>query len=138
MGDSSGANAVTHHLSVPDDQVIELMRSFETGATRNQDASRVDPEGFLSPLVIERFCEYMNINRVQKDGSLRDSDNWQKGIPKDVYMKSAWRHFLHLWLRHRGMTVNDAHAAHTMEEDICALLFNLQGYLHELLKSNDA
>ena len=99
MGDSSGANAVTHHLSVPEDQVIELMRSFETGATRNQDASRVDPEGFLSPLVIERFCEYMHINRVQKGGSLRDSDNWQKGIPKDVYMKSAWRHFLHLWLR---------------------------------------
>jgi hypothetical protein len=114
------------------------MRSFDTGATRNQDVSRVDPEGFLSPLVIERFCEYMHVNRVQSDGSLRDSDNWQKGIPQDVYMKSAWRHFLHLWLRHRGMHVSDPHAAATIEDDICALLFNLQGYLHEILKSKSA
>jgi hypothetical protein len=133
VGHSLGENAVSLH--VPEDQVRQLMRSFDTGATRNQDCTRVDPEGFLSPLVIERFCEYMNVNRVQSDGGLRDSDNWQKGIPTDVYMKSAWRHFLHLWLRHRGMHVSDPHAARTIEDDLCALLFNIQGYLHEILKS---
>src|SRR5687768_4320669 len=35
------------------------MREFETGATRNLDNGKLDYEGFLSPLVMERFAEYM-------------------------------------------------------------------------------
>lgn len=110
------------------------MRQFSSGATRNEDTGRPDPEGFLSPLVIDRFNEYMAKNRLQADGSLRDSDNWQKGIPLDAYMKGAWRHFLHLWQRHRGWVVTDPQAARDIEEDLCALIFNAQGYLHELVK----
>lgn len=108
-----------------------VMRQFESGATRNVDSSKPDPEGFLSPLVIHRFNEYMNKNRIQADGNVRASDNWQKGIPIDAYMKSGFRHFLDWWAAHRSTTVvSDEH----LEESLCALMFNVMGYLHEQLK----
>ncbi len=105
------------------------MREFETGATRDEDDSKLDYEGFLDPIVLERFAEYMHKHRVQADGSLRDSDNWQKGIPLDAYMKSMFRHFIDVWIEHRRQIDQDYQI-----EALCALLFNVQGYLHELLK----
>ena len=105
------------------------MRVFKTGATRDTDDRKCDYEGFLSPLVIERFGEYMNKHREQSDGKPRGSDNWQKGIPKDVYMKSAWRHFMDWWKEHRKIKSKEG-----VEDAICAVIFNAQGYLHELLK----
>jgi len=102
------------------------MRKFNTGATRDSEDNKNDYEGFLSPLVIERFGDYMTKHRVQPDGNLRDSDNWQKGIPKDAYMKSMWRHFLSVWKGHRSGSVP--------QEELCALLFNVMGLLHEELK----
>ena len=113
------------------------VRNFESGATRSADANRHDPEGFLSPLVIERFCEYMNKHRQQPDGSIRASDNWQKGIPMPTYFKGMWRHFLHAWTRHRGYVVRDPGAAANLEEDLCAIMFNAQGALFELLKAKE-
>ena len=107
------------------------MRTFTSGATRNDSDSKIDFEGFLSPLVIERFGEYMHKHRLQADGKLRDSDNWQKGIPKSAYMSSAWRHFFDMWKEHRGIKTADG-----QEEAICALMFNSMGYLHELLKES--
>lgn len=112
----------------------EPVRTFSTGAKRSADAGRVDPEGFLSPLVIQRFSEYLDKHRAMPDGSYRESDNWQKGMPLATYMKGGWRHFLHWWTRHRGFPVTDPQAAPNIEEDLCALIFNAQGYLHELLK----
>lgn len=109
------------------------VRRFETGATRDQDTTKPDYEGFLSPLVIEAFGHYMHRHRHQSDGSLRASDNWQRGIPPDAYLKSAWRHFMDWWSLHRGREGTDA----DLEEALCALLFNVQGYLHELLKEED-
>lgn len=123
--------AFTHRADAP---AGGMVRSFDTGATRSSDAGRYDPEGFLSPIVIERFAEYMQKHRLQPDGSVRDPDNWQKGIPLATYVKGMWRHFLHLWTRHRGFKVQDQMAAADMEEDLCALLFNVQGMLFELLK----
>jgi hypothetical protein len=111
------------------------MRKFETGATRNTDEARPDYEGFLCPLVLERFAEYMNKHRKQADGQLRASDNWQKGMPLASYMKGLLRHVFHLWQRHRGWPVRDPLAAADIEEDICAAMFNLQGYLLEHLKA---
>lgn len=105
------------------------MRQFETGATRNTDEGKFDYEGFFSPLVMERFASYMNSNRMQADGQLRDSDNWQKGIPSEAYMKSGWRHFMDWWKEHRGISTDEG-----LESALCALLFNVQGYLHEHLK----
>ena len=106
------------------------MRTFKTGATRDVDNGKLDFDGFFSPLVLERFAQFMHKHRIQEDGKLRDSDNWQKGIPREQYMKSAWRHFMEWWTAHRGWRPA---TADQLEEMICALLFNSMGYLHEQL-----
>lgn len=108
------------------------IRTFETGATRDSDENKYDYEGFLSPLVIERFGQYMHKHRKQADGQLRASDNWQKGLPLDQYMKSLWRHFHEAWMYHRGFTICEAEW--WVEEALCGILFNTMGYLHEILK----
>jgi len=110
------------------------MRKFETGATRDGDADKLDYEGFLSPLALRRYAEYMHRHRVQADGKLRASDNWQKGIPFNAYIKSLWRHFIDLWTLHRGLPAVDQKDGHAIskEEALCAIIFNAFGYLHEL------
>jgi hypothetical protein len=105
------------------------MRKFKTGATRDEDTTKPDYEGFLSPIVIKRFGEYMNKHRIQADGAVRDSDNWQRGIPKDAYIKSLLRHIMDLWLEHRGYKSREG-----VEDALCAIMFNSMGYLHEVLK----
>lgn len=112
------------------------IRTFGTGATRNLDNNKLDHEGFLSPLVIEAFGNYMQSHRLQKDGTMRASDNWQKGIPFDAYMKSGWRHFFDWWKLHRGFDATSPEDGHEIDkvEALCALMFNVQGYMHELLK----
>jgi hypothetical protein len=112
------------------------IRKFETGATRNIDTNKLDYEGFLSPLVLEEFGRFMHRHRVQANGELRDSDNWQKGIPLSAYMKSGWRHFFSWWKIHRGHKAYDEKNNEVdYKEEICALIFNAQGYLHERLKA---
>ena len=108
----------------------EPFRTFETGATRDLDDSKPDYEAFLSPLVLEAYGRYMHAKRRMADGSLRDGDNWQKGIPQAAYMKSGWRHMMDWWKLHRGLKTADP-----VEDVLCALLFNVMGYLHERLKA---
>ncbi len=108
------------------------MRQFDTGATRDTDTNKYDYEGFLHPSVLEAYAAYMHKNRVQADGKLRDSDNWQKGIPKDAYMKSMFRHFMDVWKMHRGVPGGNA----DMVENLSALLFNVMGYMYEELRSD--
>lgn len=111
------------------------IRKFETGATRNSDTGKPDYDGFLSPEVVVAFGEYMHKHRYQADGTLRDSDNWKKGMSLPVYIKSLWRHFVDLWRLHRGHTVTDTEGKNvTVKDAACAILFNTQGYLHEFLK----
>ena len=112
-------------------KVNRKVRQFKTGATRDQDTEKFDYEGFLSPAVLERFGSYMHKHRKQSDGKLRDSDNWQKGMPRDAYMKSMWRHFMDVWKNHRGLPAED------LEESLCAMLFNVQGYLFEVMREPD-
>lgn len=104
------------------------MRKFETGATRDADDTKLDYEGFLSPYVLEAYATYMHKNRIQADGSLRASDNWQKGIPKDAYMKSMFRHFMAVWKGHRKGDLS------VEVEELAALMFNVMGMMHELLR----
>lgn len=113
-----------------------LLRQFKTGATRNLDNNKLDYEGFLSPLVIEAFAKYMHTHRLQADGTMRGSSNWKMGIPLDVYMKSGWRHFFDWWKLHSGVEALSPEDGHKIDkvEALCALMFNVQGYLHELLK----
>ena len=109
-----------------------VTREFDSGATRDTDVGKNDYEGFYSPLVIERFGQYMNKHRTQSNGELRDSDNWQNGIPLNDYIKSGFRHFVDWWKQHRGYKGQD-----TLEESLCALIFNAQGYLFEILKKKE-
>jgi len=108
------------------------IREFKSGATRDIDLGKPDYEGFLSPLVIKRYGDYMNKHRLQPNGKLRDSDNWQRGMPKEEYIKSAWRHFMDWWLEHRGFESRDG-----IEDALCAIIFNGMGYLHEILKERE-
>lgn len=108
------------------------MRSFSTGATRDLDNNKIDYEGFLDPLVLELFGKYMLKHQVQADGNLRTSDNWMKGIPKDVYMKSAWRHFHDWWMEHRNYKSREG-----LEDALMGLLFNIMGYTFEVLKEKN-
>lgn len=111
------------------------VRRFESGATRDTDQNKLDFEGFLNPLVDESFALFMHKHRVQPGGGLRSADNWQKGIPKDVYMKSLFRHFQHLRLLHRGYEArNEKGNLVTLEGTLNAIRFNTQGYLLETLK----
>ena len=109
-------------------------RVFETGASRNADTGKLDYEAVLSPAVLERYAQYLHAHRVMEDGTLREMDNWQKGIPQSVYVKSAWRHFVEWWKWTRSPQVADK----VIEEAVCGVLFNVMGWLHEHLKAKAA
>ena len=112
------------------------IRDFATGATRSSAQGKPDYEGYLSPLVIEAFGRYMLRHQVQADGNVRASDNWQKGIPQESYIKSLWRHILDLWKMHRGYIsiVTDSDGRTWNKQEVaCAVMFNVMGYLHEEL-----
>jgi len=106
------------------------MRKFETGATRDTDANKLDFEGAMSPIALESLVAYMHRHRETSQGP-RASDNWQKGMPRDEYMKSMWRHFHEAWKLHRAGVVDDRQ----LEDALCGVWFNVQGYLHELIKA---
>lgn len=103
-------------------------REFGTGATQDDQEQKPDYEGYLSPLVIERFGQYMMAHQHTSTG-FRASDNWQMGIPIGEYIKSLWRHFMALWKTYRRSHAVDQEAA-------CAILFNTMGLLHETLKDD--
>lgn len=109
----------------------EKMMAFSTGATRSADEDKLDIEGFIHPAVLQRYCQYLHKHRVQADGKMRESDNWQKGMPIRRYVKSLLRHVKDVWLHHRGQ----GHLAEYEDEEdcICGVLFNANGLLLEKL-----
>lgn len=112
-----------------------MSRRFETGATRDKEDCKLDFEGALSPAVLVAFTAYMNDHRFI-DGEMRSADNWQKGIPLDSYMKSLLRHVMDLWLLHRGLEAvrPETGVPVTVASALGGVLFNAQGYWHEVLR----
>lgn len=106
--------------------MTDTIRTFETGATRSPLGDKLQYEGYLNPLVIKRFGEYMKKHQTQSDGQQRAADNWQLGIPPDSLIDSAWRHFMDWWLHHRGY---HDEAAEDLQESLCALIFGAMAYL---------
>jgi hypothetical protein len=104
------------------------MQDFSTGATRSSDVGKLDPEGFLSPRVVERYCQYLHKHRTDAAGRTRASDNWQGGMPRARYVKSLLRHVLAVWLLHR-----EEPCEAEMDDSLCAIIFNAMGLLHERL-----
>lgn len=111
------------------------MRVFPTGAIRDTDADKPNYIRALSPLVLQRYVAYIGKHRVQSDGNLRDWDNWKKGIPKQAYLEGLKRHLMALWLLHEGHPACDNHGPVTIEDALCAVLFNASGYLHKILEA---
>lgn len=109
----------------------KVLRSFSTGATRDTSEGKLVYDKFLSPVVLKQFAKFMNMNRLQSDGKLRDGDNWQKGIPMEAYMESLYRHFMDFWMEHRGIETEGGIVA-----AMCGVMFNIMGYMHEYLKKN--
>ncbi len=109
-----------------------VLRTFDTGATRDTGEDKVEPWGYMSELAELAYADYMQMHQVQSDGKLRDSDNWKKGIPLDAFYHSLSRHILDLRLIWNG------HADHArtsnLIEALCAIKFNVDGLLHELVK----
>ncbi len=110
---------------------------FTTGATRSTDANKVDYEGHINPEVLAIYGDYMNRHRVQRDGQLRQSDNWQKGIPLYRYVKSLIRHTFEFWRMWRGTTVlnPDNNKLFTFQDVLCAILFNVMGIMYEMQRA---
>lgn len=110
------------------------MVQFETGATRSADKGKLDFEGFFDPMVLKRYAEYLNKHRVQADGKLRESDNWQKGMPISRCVKSMLRHVWDVWMIWRGNAVKDENGKDVdIQDALCAVMFNVQVILRELL-----
>lgn len=110
-----------------------VMRTFPGGATRDTAEGKLEPWGFTSPLAEKAFCEYMHACRRQPDGNLRASDNWKRGIPLQEYAHSLSRHILDLRLQWEGFGTEAREQA--MITTLCAIRFNVDGILHELLKT---
>lgn len=114
---------------------VKETRQFATGATRDADHTKLAFSRFLSAFVLKRFAEYMNGKRtsnVPAGQTLREPDNWKKGIPLDAYMDSLFRHVFELWLYHtRGQAADMT--PDQVEDTLMAIIFNVQGYAHEFL-----
>lgn len=110
------------------------MRKFDSGATRNNVEGRLNYVKALSPIVLERYVQYLNAHRKQPDGSMRDFDNWKKGIPTSVYLEGLGRHFIAAWLLAQGFPAGDNRGPVTLEDTLCAIIFGASGWLHEIIK----
>jgi hypothetical protein len=106
------------------------IRTFETGAKRDTADGKVDYD-FISPEVLRALAVFGDFHSRMADGSTRAADDWQKGIPLDVYMKSGTRHFFNWWLAHRECQTPEGRVW-----AILGLLFNAQAYLHEFMKQH--
>ena len=109
------------------------VREFASGATRDTDEGKPEYGGFLAWEVLERFGKYMHAHRFQKDGTMRASDNWKKGIPESVYRESLFRHFIDVLALTEG-DIDWCGNSEPLEDALCAMLFNVQGLLYETLK----
>lgn len=86
----------------------------------------------MSALAEQRFCQYMHKHRQQSDGELREADNWKKGIEIRDYYDSLSRHVQDLRLIFEGYP--ELAREQDAEEALCAIAFNVQGILHEMIK----
>lgn len=131
-----------------------MIRTFNSGATRDTSKGKFEFRGFRHPLCEHSFGAYMHHHRKQADGSFRDSDNWWKGWDRQISLESLIRHTLDLEALHAGFAVykeRDGDAENTYylhknqigdsswrsvdEEECCnAIRFGSQAYLLEVLK----
>ena len=112
--------------------MAEQLRQFPSGANRNSNVGKHDIEAFINPLCDDSFHAYMHKHQQLEDGTTREGDNWQKGIPPVELMKSLTRHFHELRMIERGYGDSD------VVEVLNAIRFNVEAlklhYLNEQQK----
>lgn len=96
-------------------------RQFSTGAVRDLADTKADMVEGVSWLALHKFAKYMD-NKATRYGR----GNWKKGIPPEEYLKSLVRH-LQKFISEWEYGISEEHDDH-----LSAILFNLQGIMHEL------
>ena len=115
------------------EEIHNSVRIFDSGATRDTSEGKLEYARFISPIVLKRFAEYMNLHRKQTDGNLREPDNWMNLFGdkhEDVCLDSLFRHVMDVWLINKGFQTE---AREDIEPALCAILFNAQAWLFKVL-----
>lgn len=114
------------------------MRTFKTGATRDDDFGKLEYSNYIHPLCDFSYARYMKTKQII-DGEYREWDNRQKGIPKDSLLASLVRHteilkLLYKWyevyeLENGEIVVNPENIQEwsnrkTIENELNAIRFN--------------
>lgn len=108
------------------------MRKWKSGGIRDTDEGKIDFRGFLCPVVLKKYGEYMAKHQTQADGKKRESDNWKKGFGDkhfDVCMSSLLRHVHDMWMEHEGEKSRDG-----IEDAMMGSIFNLIAYANKFYK----
>lgn len=114
----------------------KTIRRFVTGATRDSNENKLEYARFLDPRVLRAYAEYMHTHRVQSDGTLRDPDNWKKGMSRGTYLDSLERHVMDLWELHDyGVCIRPEDGKPvTVMGALCGIMFNTMGWMFEELQ----
>lgn len=104
------------------------MRKFKGKAIRSELGDKNEYVRFISPIVIQRYGDYMRKHQITESGEKREADNWRDGIDDKAYLDSCFRHYLEWWKN------NDGYPSEDLEETLCAIMFNTMGRLHNLLE----
>jgi hypothetical protein len=116
--------------------MLDKIRQFDSGATRDTAEGKLSYVKALSPIVLQRYVQYLDVHRKQSDGSMREFDNWKQGIPEETYLDGLGRHFVAAWLLAQDYPASDNHGPVTLEDSLCAIIFGASGWLHEILKKD--
>jgi hypothetical protein len=108
----------------------ESKRIFASGATRDTNKDKLAYDKGLSMQVLQAYMEYLGKHRLMKDGSLREWNNYKKGIPIETYRESLMRHTVDVVRKSYGLPLREEMS---LPELLCAVIFNASGYLFELL-----
>ena len=105
-------------------------RTFATGATRDSNKDKLAYDQGLSVQVLQTYMAYLSKHRVMKDGSLRDWNNWKRGISVEAYRESLMRHTIDAIRKSHGLPLREES---DLRDLLCAVIFNASGWLFELL-----
>ncbi len=110
------------------------IRTFESGAIRSALGNKLQYSGYLNPLVLKRYAEYMKKHQTLPDGSQRAADNWQLGCGelKNI-LDSKDRHDMDVKLHIGGYSKE---ATEDLEESLCAVMFNTMAMLKQVMEAN--
>lgn len=96
------------------------VRTFESGAIRDNDTSKEDYIETISWTAFKRYAQYMTSKKVKYGAG-----NFKKGIPIESYEQSLVRHLQkYLSNKYEGGTIEKE------EDHLSAMLFNIFGIMH--------